>query len=119
MESKSPKGSPDNLSPHIVVRFKNYSLPYTEEEEIKGYLIKNNVIPWKQLVDQFPGITIRKIFTALSPADIIKLVSDTKGHNDKYNPPNFLACFAIDCPFEVDIDKLLQMLLSNKNVEDA
>ena len=121
MKSKSRKGKPDlkNLSPHIVIRFKNYPLPYTEEDEIKDYLIKNNVIPWKQLVDQFPCITIRKLFTALSPGDIIKLVSDTKGHNHKYIPPNFLACFAIDCPFEVDIDKLLKMLLSYKNVEDA
>jgi hypothetical protein len=103
----------------IVIRFKGTRVPYGEEEEIQKYLKKNNIISWNQLLQKFPGIVMRKLFTALSPADIVNLVDETQKINSKYTPPDFLSCFIIECPYGTNTGKLLSTLLSNKNVEDA
>lgn len=109
-----------HLPPRIVIKFKKgLNLPYKTDEEILNYFKKNNIIPLKKLLEKFPGIVIRKLYTSLSPAKINKLVSNIQKLNIKYSPSEFLACFAIDCPDNTNTDELLSLLLGYPNVEDA
>lgn len=106
------------LPPRIIIKFQNsLDLPYTEQKEVENYFLKNNVIQWKNLRLKFPGITVSKVFNSLEPEEIKKLMIKIENSNSNYTPPNFLKCYAIDCPYGTNTDDLLSILSKNKHVE--
>lgn len=122
MKSKTKKTglNPKNFPPRIVIKFQDsLNLPYTNGEEIMDYLIKNQVIPMKELLAKYPGIKLNKLFTSVEPEEILKSVKKARELNSKYVPPNFLTYCVIDCPYEINVKELVEELKKSKNVSFA
>ena len=122
MKSKMKKSEPNpkNFPHRIVIKFQDaLRLPYRSGEDIMDYLLKNQIIPVKELLEQFPGIKINKLFTSVEPDQITELVKKAQKINPGYNPPQLLSYCTMDCPYEMNASKVLQELLKNKHVEFA
>jgi hypothetical protein len=121
-KTKKPEINPKKLPPRIVVKFQDdLTLPYTNDEETRKYLLEKNIIPVKKLSEKYPGITIGRLYPSIDPEKIAKTVARAKelNLNKNYKSPNFFTYCVIDCPYEINADGLLQELKQNKNVENA
>lgn len=105
-------------NPRVVVKFRdNIELPYTDKAQ--EYLDKLKVGPWQRLATQFPGITMRRMFTSASPERIRQLVDEAVHRDRNYRPPNLLTYFIVDCPATVSPDELVKVLVTWKSVQTA
>jgi len=92
-------------------------LPY--EDGVEDYIKKLQIGPWDRLVEEFPGITFRRLYTALEPEEIQALVDRATELDQTYHPPNLLTYFVVDCPPGVNPDSLAKMLSSWQTVQTA
>lgn len=116
--SSDPHQEKMSYRSRVVVKFHDYvRLPYVDgvEEYIKRY----EVGPWDRLEKEFPGITVKRLYTALEPEKIQALVNQAVELDQTYQPPNLLTYFAVDCPPDVDPDSLTKAFLSWRSVQDA
>ncbi|MFX1475550.1 MAG: S8 family peptidase [Promethearchaeota archaeon] len=98
----------------VVVKFHDYiSLPYEDGVE------KLQIGPWQQLVKEFPGITLTRLFTSLKPAEIVDLIDRATELDQTYQPANLLTYFVVDCPPEVDPERLAKAFLAWETVQTA
>lgn len=112
----------EKFPPRIIIKFRDSVNipPYKDSDDITAYLSKNNILPWEQLVEKFPGVTIVRSFTSVEPeilSEIVKIAQ--KNTYSKYQPPNFFCYCTIDCSYDNYEENLLTMLLKNKSVEYA
>jgi len=111
--------------PRIIIKFKDpLNLPYRDNRELQAYFKKSNLISWNQLVQQFPGIKIVRLFASSGSDQIVKHVKkivERSRPEDRaqYKAPNFLTYCAIDCPDGIDTKKLVSLLLGNEAVDNA
>lgn len=104
----------------IVTKFyEHFNLPYQDVAEINQFFLDNPVIPWQELSSLFPGIHFSKLFTSTGSEQITRLINKAKEKDPRFNPSNLLSYYAVHCPAELEMDKLLQMLLSQESVELA
>lgn len=104
--------------PRVVVKFHDYEeLPY--EDGIEDYIQRVQIGSWERLVEEFQGITIKRLYTALEPEKIQVLVDQATELDPSYHPPNLLTYFAIDCPPGVDPELLSKALSSWWTVQTA
>lgn len=105
-------------APRVVVKFRDgVSLPYNDQ--VADSLDKLRVGAWRQLTDEFPGITMRRMFTAASPDRIRELVESALRRDSTYRPTDFLSYFILDYPAETSVDRLLASIRAWKSVQDA
>lgn len=104
--------------PRIVVKFRDYvELPY--EDGVEEYIRKMQIGPWDQLVKEFPGITIKRLYTAISPEKIRGLMDRATELDPTYHPPNLLTYFVVDCPPGVAAEALAKAFSSWETVQTA
>ena len=104
----------------IVVKFQDHlNMPYGSGVEINDFLIKNNIISWDQMNNNFSNINVSKLFTSLKPDKILEMVNTATKSDPNYKAPNFFTYFAIDCPDGMDTNNLLAELWKNKNIQYA
>jgi len=119
----------DKFPPRIIVKFQDsYTIPYTDDEDITAFISKNDILPWKQISEKFPGVTITRSFTSV-PAEMLSnfvkraLILNSKYQPDQrrppYQPPNFLSYCTIDCSYDNNEEELLSIIVENKSVETA
>lgn len=105
-------------SPRVVVKFRDYvDLPY--RDGIEDYLEKLKIGPWTRLAEEFPGITLKRLYTSLEPEKITSLVNRARELDTTYRPPNMLTYFLIECPPGVNPMSLAKVLLSWETVQTA
>src|SRR5262249_52765779 len=75
--------------------------------------------PWDRLTKEFPGITVKRLYTSLLPEQIRALVDRATELDRTYQPPNLLTYFAIEYPPGVDPEALVAALLKWQNVQTA
>jgi hypothetical protein len=93
----------------VIVKFHDeVELPY--EDGAEKYVQEYRIGPWADLAKMFPGITLNRVYTSVSPADILELVAQATKITPDYRPPNFLTCFSIDVPLEAEADALAKTL---------
>lgn len=92
------------LYQHLVaVKFYDeIELPY--EDGVERYLIKHYGVPWNEVAELFPGITLRPKFTAVSPEELERLVARARETDPTYEPPNFFTYFVIVAPLDLGED---------------
>lgn len=114
---KSPKEDPG--ASHIIVKFRDEykDIPYTDDAE--DYLDKQQIIPWHQLKEQFPGIDLRRLYTSVSPERIKALVAQAVELDHTYKPPNFLTYFLVQIPPAINPAKVAETFLKYPSVETA
>ncbi len=104
--------------PRVVVKFHDYvELPYVDG--VEEYIQERQIESWNRLVEEFPGITFRRLYTSLSPEKIQALVDQATELDRTYHPPNLLTYFAIDCPPGVDPQLLAEALSTWETVQTA
>ena len=104
----------------LVVKFRDHlNLPYHDAAEINHYFSKNNWLPFRQLLDSYPGLLIDKLFSTLKPARILELVGKAKRTSVGYQTPDFLSYFTINCPHDIYSDEILKILNGHTEVELA
>jgi hypothetical protein len=118
----SPTG-PDKLElsafrPQVVLKFQDYvRLPY--EDGVEHYFEENQVGPWDRLAEEFPGITLKPLFTSQNPEEIQALVERAMELDSTYEPPNLMTYFIVEYPRDVDPDALAKVLSSWDTVQTA
>src|SRR5436190_1752291 len=89
-----PPGTPP-LIPRVVVKLHDtIDLPY--QDDVEELFERWQIGSWKALQAQFPGITLSRLYTTLSPTEIQRLVSRAVQRDPSYHPPNFLSYFAVE-----------------------
>lgn len=113
-----PPREGEQFRPRVIVKFRDYvELPY--EDRAEEYIRKFQLGPWDQLVKEFPGISLRRLYTVLSTEGIRALVDKAIELDQTYRPPNFLTYFVIDCPSDIGDEALAKALSSWKIVQEA
>jgi serine protease len=102
----------------VVVKFADFvQLPY--EDGVEDYIRRYGIGPWDELSQNFPGITLKRLYASVKPEEIRRLVDQAMAVDETYDPPNFLTYFVIDVPPDIDPEKLAEALLAWENVENA
>jgi Subtilase family len=106
--------------PRIVVKVLDYqNSQCCEVPEADYFPPRNKFIPGELLLQHFPGICIKKLFTSIEPERIKGWVRKARNLDPIFQPPDFQNYFAIDCPFEIQLDALLNRVLTIPSVENA
>jgi hypothetical protein len=104
--------------PRVVVKFRDtVELPY--EDGAEKYIEKYEVGPWIRLATEYPGITLRRLFTETKAEQILSLVKKAVENDRSYDPPNLLSYFIVDCPVDVRPEVLVKEFMSWQNVQTA
>jgi serine protease len=104
--------------PRIIVKFHDHiAIPY--EDGAEQALPKLGIGEWDRLVKAMPGLTLRRLYTALEPQEIRALVERAKATDRDYTPPNLLTYFLVECPLGVEREELVQAFLKWPSVENA
>ena len=105
-------------SPRVVVKFRDHvELPY--EDGVEKYFEELHLGPHAQLMEKFPNITFKRLYTALDPEKINQVVDQATELDDAFEPPNLLTYFVVTCPPGVDPDLLAKELSSWETVQTA
>lgn len=98
-----------SYTPNIIIKFKDMvDLPY--QDELENFLLETGLEDWQHLIDQFPGISISRLFTSVPAEEILDLVEKAKEIDLSYQPPNFLSYFLIDLHPQIDAPELIDAL---------
>ena len=66
----------------VVVKFRDYvELPY--EDGVEEYIQKCQIGPWEELAKEYPGITLKRLYTSVSPDRLLELVKQAHGVHEK------------------------------------
>jgi hypothetical protein len=104
----------------LVVKFRDHlNLPYNDAAEINHYFSKNNWLPFRQLLDNYPGLLIDKLFSTLKPVRILELAGKAKRTSVGYQTPDFLSYYIINCPYKIYSDEIIEILHGHAEVELA
>jgi serine protease len=106
---------PTSYVPRVIVKFKNNLVDTSVNDAADKFLAQlKTERAWIQLVDQrqFQGITIEKLFTAVTQPRLLNLIVNARRRDPTYRPPNFLTYYSILCPPDVNPAALVQILSS-------
>ena len=106
---------PASYVPRVIVKFKSKLVDFSVNDAADKFLAKLiTERTWTQLVAQrqFQGITIKKLFTAVTQPQLLNLIVNASRRDPTYRPPNFLTYFSILCPPHVNPEALVKVLSS-------
>src|SRR2546426_8749035 len=120
MRENPPIGGLMSYTPRVVVKFQDFlseddSLQYNPRLYVKE-------ADWNQLKRQFPGITIEKRLTSMTPQQLIGIVKEAKELDPDYQASDnlFLTYFAVTgYPSDIDPQTVARRLRSLPRVELA
>lgn len=116
--SRQKKKDEVGYHPRVVVKFHDYvELPY--EDGVEKHIEKLSVGPWRKLLEEFPGLTFKRLYTSLDSNEIKKLVDRATEIDQTYKSPNLLTYFTIDVPPGFEPKALADALLSWHSVQTA
>ncbi len=119
---------PAEFVPRVIVKFKDELVNLEVDNAADQFLarLKAGEIPgtsWPQLVAQhdFQGLTIEKLLTALTQAELLKLMNLAFHRDPSYRffAPNLLTYFAIPRPPKVKLKVVAEVLSTWEPVERA
>jgi hypothetical protein len=96
----------------IAVKFQDdIELPYGEEEEddLTRY-VRELIDRWEELVEIFPDIIFKRLYTSLTTDQIRELVQQAEERDPDYEAPEFLNFLAVEVPPGIDPYKLVELL---------
>jgi serine protease len=106
----------DDFRPHIIVKF-NDDVKLSNEGKINLEELRPGL--WDDIIREFPGISIEKLFTAVEPARIKELQSKAVKNDSNYKPTNLLSYFVVYYPPQINPLPLVERLSALDIVEEA
>lgn len=108
----------EGYRPRVVVKFHDHiDLPY--EDGVEKYFNEYKIESWEALKVEFPGITFRRLYTALSTDKINDLINKATELDANYRPKNFFKSFIVESPPGTDPEELVRALSTWETVEKA
>jgi len=105
-----------DLPIQIILKYDDaITLPY--EDGVERYFAEYGLDGWEVLAERFPGLSIQRLYTSVSPERIQEMTAMAQKRNSDYQPPNFLTYFMIEVPPHVNASELLEALREWKPVE--
>ncbi len=112
------KPTPEDFVERVIVKFVDgVRLPY--EKGVEKAIMDKKLGPIKELIKKFPKISFGPLFTSIAPNRIHSLVNRARALDPSYNPPDFLAFYAIETPKGTDRAALVKQLISWDTVDYA
>lgn len=109
-----------SIYPRVVVKFHDHvKLPDRMDLDCANFFSRARIPEWENYLENFPGITIKNLFTSIEPEKVRDLVKKARRSDPTYQARELLNYFAIDCPPEIVIKELLQILSASNAVELA
>ncbi len=106
------------LLPRLVVKFKDdVELPY--QDGVEARLNQADRDFWKQLSVRFPGLTLKRLFRVITPAQLSAKIAQAQQTDITYKGPNLLTYFSLEYPAGTDLSALLEALCRWLIVETA
>jgi subtilisin family serine protease len=103
--------------PRVVVKLRDYvDLPY--EDRAERHVEKLQVGPWDKLEAEFPGVTLRRMFT-LPVARLHELQGKAQALDPRYRPARLTSYFVVDVPPGHRPEALIAALSRWETVEKA
>ena len=115
---QAPTAEPHADKPRVVVRFRpEYKIPYVDDagDDVE----RLNAGPWKRLAEEFPGITLQRLFRKTKPEELERLIERARQTDPTYEPGHFFGYFAIESDRALDLNALVKRLLSWPSVAVA
>src|SRR6266540_3843064 len=107
---------PDNAT--VVVKFHD-AVVLDYADELEQQLKQRNIGAWDKVIGQFPGATLRRLFTALDRQEIEAMIKRASDQDSGYKAPNFFTYFVLDCPPGKSAEALVQEFRSWQVVQTA
>ncbi|HMB92285.1 MAG TPA: S8 family serine peptidase [Rhodothermales bacterium] len=104
----------------VVVTFKpSTELPY--EDGVEEYFKNDQSEYWQALTEEYPGITLKRIYTAVTPDRIRALIEEAKERNASYQPHerHLLTSFFVELPPGKNPENLAKALAAWEIVKTA
>src|SRR5262245_11826692 len=102
----------------VVVRFaRPFQLPYVDH--LEQHFSHQAAAAWDDILQAFPGITLKRLFVSLSADELDALVDRAVERTPTFraNAPDFKTYFAVDCPRNLDEEILRERLSTIPDVE--
>jgi Subtilase family len=104
--------------PRVIVKFHDYvEIPY--EDKAEAHIERLGVGPYDELSDRFGKLTLRRLYTAVEPEKLQRLVDQARERDRRYDPPNLLTYFVVDCPPGAEPEEIVEALTKWPTVEKA
>ena len=95
--------------PRVIVKFKyEYRLPYIDN--LEKYIIENKLATEEELLGQFPGISINRIYVSVLPEQVQRIEDQAFANVPLSERPQLLTFFMIDSPPGTDRYALVESL---------
>ena len=102
----------------VAVKFRDYiEIPY--EDGVEEYVQKCQIGPWDELAKEYPGISLKRLYTSVSPGRLLELLKQATEIDQTYHPPNFFTFFVIDVPPRLDPVQLAMAIAEWHTIEYA
>lgn len=103
----------------IIKLYDRLGLSYPEHEDIDGFLSQSDIVPWQHWNILFPGITIHRLFSSITPTATRQLAAKAIATDPTYKHADLCSYYAITCPPSANADTLLQMMQECEHIEFA
>jgi serine protease len=104
--------------PRVVVRFRD-GLRLSDQSDLGDQIEQMGIGPWKELVQEFPGLKLSPVFTYRKSEDWQKLSRRAMEMDPRYKPADFNAFYYVDAPPKTDLVALVKTLLRWNSVQEA
>jgi hypothetical protein len=92
-------------------------LPY--EDGAEAYLSGSAIDAWQALRERFKGITLKRLFTTITPARLDELTARALRLDPKYPGVDLKIFFAVDTPAGLSVERLAEELMNFPGVVKA
>lgn len=93
----------------IVVRFKEHvQVPYVDS--LEKHFKKLGISALDKIFQEFPGMTMNRLYTTVSSTEIEKLIALARGRDESYKPTNPLLYFRIVLPSDIKPQDVVRKL---------
>jgi serine protease len=105
--------------PRVIVKFRDWvEVPYEDGAEA-AIAEKYGKADWSKFEAAHGKITLARLYTAVAPTELRKLVDNAAKMDEAYRPHNFLTWYTIDCPDGLRSEEFAALLRKWEFVETA
>ena len=103
----------DSGDSRVVVKFVTEFEIAAYQDEAHLLLEREELAKWNEIAEQFPGISLDRLFTSVPPETLTALEEKASRLDPGYVTRNFLTYFSIFVPEKDDANALVEMLLED------
>jgi Subtilase family len=118
-KGKKKTDSLDTIPQSIVIRFAEQvrNLPYIDS--LEKLLPELGLSDLYSVFQEFPGLTMDRLFTSLNPNDIKNMMEQSSSLDNDYEPPNLLLYYRLILPPNIRAEEVVKKLNDLSEVDEV